>query len=351
MAIMTATSIDPADFPQVWERPIFEDLIACLEKLHLKPPIWNSTAPSRTALENNESSARTRREVTSYLSSIVSSGLSWIDDDDQKERVWDEASRCLSERCGRAGMGEINRIWPFEKREKPFQLVVREPPITGDSLGHKTWCSSYLMAQLLDEISTGPFSHLLCSTRAKPAKVLELGSGTGLLGMAAAAMWQTGVVLSDLPIIMTNLNFNIEQNKETIEGLGGRVSSGTLTWGTDNGNDAMFIHRNQFDIILAADGIYDDDHPVLLSSAIQSHMHRSSNSRALVMTPIRDQITRDLIARFRLEMDIGGIPLTVLEEHTLIGQDDWGSEDGSAAVECWWAIFGSNQTNGPHRLF
>ncbi|KAI1267496.1 putative methyltransferase-domain-containing protein [Xylariaceae sp. FL1019] len=341
---MTTTSMDPAGFPQVWEKPKFEDLIACLEELHLKPPIWNLTASKPTTQESNESSARTRRETTSYLSSIISSELSWIDHDDQKERLWDEASRCLSERCGRAGMGEINRIWPFETRGRPFQLIVREPPITGDSLGHKTWCSSYLMAQQLGIISTGSFSHLLGLARASPAKVLELGSGTGLLGMAAAAIWQTEVVLTDLPIIMTNLNFNIEQNRETIEGLGGRMSSGTLTWGTDNGNDAMFLHRNQFDIILAADGIYDDDHPALLSSAIQSHMLHGTNSRALVMTPIRDQITRDLIAQFRLEMGSGGTPLAILEEHTLSGQDDWG-ENGSAVVECWWAMFGRNQSH------
>jgi hypothetical protein len=58
------------------------------------------------------------------------------------------------------------------------------------------------------------------------------------------------------------------------------------------------------------------------------------------MVPIRDQITKKLIAQFRSVMNDGALPLVVLEEHTLTGQDDWGEDDESQSVDCWWAVFG-----------
>ncbi|KAI0860169.1 putative methyltransferase-domain-containing protein [Xylaria cubensis] len=335
----TYRDLDPEDFPQLWQRPPFEDLLACLNELHIEPQVWTSAGPRKSLQENQENTARYRRAVISYLAGIVSNALQWLNDDEQREAIWDEASRCLSQRCGRAGMGEITRRWPFHERHDPFELIVREPPITGDSLGHKTWGSSFLMAQLLDSLKSGSLSHLLTSGRRESLNVLELGSGTGLLGIAAAAMWEVEVVLSDLPDIMPNLNYNIEQNQAIVERLGGTLSSGTLVWGSKSGNSARFAHTNQFNIILAADGIYDDNHPELLSSAIHQNLLNNAGSRAIIMVPLRDEITKSLIVKFRSSMNAGTLPLMILEEHVLIGQDDWGDDD-SQAVECWWAIFG-----------
>lgn len=240
--------VGPEDLPQVWEKPSFEVLLACLKQLHIDPPIWNAIESKKSLQENRETTARYRREVISYLASIISNGLRWIEEDDQKEVIWEAASRCLSQRCGRAGMGEITRKWPFQNREVPFELIVREPPITGDSLGHKTWGSSFLMAQLLDSLASRSLAHLLVPGFRESLGVLELGSGTGLLGIAAAAMWQVEVTLSDLPDIVSNLDYNIEQNRVVVEQLGGKMCSGILTWGTENGNDARFSNGNQFDV-------------------------------------------------------------------------------------------------------
>ncbi|KAI0421718.1 putative methyltransferase-domain-containing protein [Xylaria grammica] len=337
----TYRDISPEDFPQVWQRPSFDDLLACLKQLHIDPLIWSPGEPRKTGQENQENTARSRRLVISYLGSIVSNALQWIKDDDQRELIWEEASRCLSQRCGRAGMGEITRRWPFQNRQVPFELIVREPPITGDSLGHKTWGSSFLMAQLLDSLTSGSLAHLLSPGRRESLKILELGSGTGLLGIAAAAMWQAEVVLSDLPEIMPNLDFNIGQNRATVERLGGHVSSGVLIWGAESGNDAKFSLGNRFDIILAADSLYDDNHPDLLSSAIREQLSDNPDSRVVVMVPLRDKTTSRLAAQFRSNMNDSPLPLAVLEEHTLTVQDDWGDDDDdSQAVECWWAIFG-----------
>ncbi|KAI2468728.1 putative methyltransferase-domain-containing protein [Annulohypoxylon bovei var. microspora] len=333
-------SISIADFPQVWQKPSSEELLASLKRLQVEPPIWNPSTPRKLILETYQNAAQFRREVAAYLSSIVSSSLGWIQDDDEKEALWDEASRRLSERCGRAAMGEITRKWPLESQaSSPFELIIREPPITGDCLGLKTWGSSYLLAQSLGKIGEESLSHLLQLGRPNQTlDVLELGSGTGLLGMAAAAIWQTNVVLTDFPSIVPNLAFNIEKNRPTIEILGGRVDSGALTWGSDEDNAERFIKKNQFKIILAADSLYDDDHPELLSSAIHDHLMGDEGARAVVMVPQRDLVTKKLVAKFLSIMTSSG--LMALEEHTLVGQDDWGDDDDDPEIECWWAVFG-----------
>ncbi|KAI1454534.1 putative methyltransferase-domain-containing protein [Annulohypoxylon moriforme] len=333
-------SISIADFPQIWQKPSTEELLASLKKLQVEPPIWNPKTSRKVILETYQNAARFRREVAAYLSSIVSSSLGWIQDDDEKEALWDEASRRLSERCGRAGMGEITRRWPLENQaSSPFELIIREPPITGDSLGLKTWGSSYLLAQSLDMIAEKSLSHLFQLGHSNQSlDVLELGSGTGLLGMAAAAIWQTNVVLTDLPSIMSNLSFNIEKNRSAIEILGGGVDSGALTWGSEEDNADRFSKKNQFKVVLVADPLYDDDHPELLSSAINDHLMTDKDARAVIMVPQRDLVTKKLVAKFLSCMASSN--LAVLEEHALVGQDDWDDEGEDSGIECWWAVFG-----------
>ncbi|KAI0839081.1 S-adenosylmethionine-dependent methyltransferase-like protein [Hypoxylon sp. FL0890] len=333
-------SISIADLPQVWQKPTAKELLASLQRLKVDPPIWSHSTSRKIVLETYQNAAHFRREVAAYLSSIIKSNLGWIQDEDEKEALWDEASRRLAERCGRAGMGEITRRWPLETQaSSPFELIIREPPITGDCLGLKTWGSSYLLAQSLGKVAEESLAHLLpLGHQSQSLDVLELGSGTGLLGMAAAAIWQANVVLTDLPNIMPNLTHNIERNQPTIETLGGRVDSGTLIWGSDDGNAERFNRKNQFKIVLAADPLYDDDHPELLSSVIHAQLMKDKDARAIIMVPQRDLTTKKLVAKFVVAMEASG--LMVLERHTLVGQDDWDEDEESSGIECWWAVFG-----------
>lgn len=53
-------------------------------------------------LKHQDTASQDPREISAYLSTIIKSPLSWLDDED-REAIWDEASRRFSERCGRSG--------------------------------------------------------------------------------------------------------------------------------------------------------------------------------------------------------------------------------------------------------
>ncbi|KAM0335347.1 hypothetical protein ACHAQA_000392 [Verticillium albo-atrum] len=345
--------LEPKDFPQMWQKPSSEDLRACLQQLELSPPIWSHTSGRSQIMEDQEATAYIRREISMYLYSIIKSGLAWIEDDEEREIIWSEASRRLSERCGRTAMGEITRRWPFRQDEPlhAFELIIREPSITGDSLGFKTWGSSYVLARHLPQLTSTSLSRLFNEDERDPRlTVLELGSGTGLLGLAAAALWKLKVVLSDLPDIMSNLHHNVEANRATVEGLGGSLSDGALTWGgvsEDEVDQKLFGKKNQFKIVLAADSLYDHVQPALLTSAISEHLSFELESRAVVMVPLRDEITKNLLKTFRALMESEPGVLSCVEEGTLHGQDDWGEGDDSSSVTCWWGVFSRIGLHGP----
>lgn len=130
-------------------------------------------------------------------------------------------------------MGELNRTWtiPASKTMSELSFDIREPPLTGDNLGFKTWGTAFTMAKRLEHIG----SHFLAPALHPDARVLELGAGTGLVGVAAAAVWAADVLLTDLAEIQDNLNFNIEQNREVVAARGGSVTSRVLNWKSEEG--------------------------------------------------------------------------------------------------------------------
>lgn len=157
-------------------------------------------------------------------------------------------------------MPEMTRTWivPASADLPEIRFDIREPPLTGDNLGLKTWGTSYVIAKKLENFGKQCLDHLftkLISASASSSsrslhperKVLELGAGTGLVGVAAGALWGADVYLTDLVDIADNLLFNIEKNAVTVKQFGGNISSGVLDWREpDKAQEAMSCKR--FDV-------------------------------------------------------------------------------------------------------
>jgi len=239
--------------------------------------------------------------IQRFLMSIIASDLEWLQDStgfgpdaltalEQKEILFDLASRRVAERCGRSGkpsvsqnraigaryvyqhlenslvniyrlstsllkrefnpltfinvaMPEMTRTWiiPASSSLLEVKFDIREPPLTGDNLGLKTWGTSYVVAKKLEEFVIQHLDHLFsksvpstgCASKRSllpNTKVLELGAGTGLVGIAAGAIWAADVYLTDLQDIAENLRFNVEKNAAIVSEFGGHIASGVLDW-------------------------------------------------------------------------------------------------------------------------
>lgn len=83
--------------------------------------------------------------------------------------------------------------------------------------------------------------------------IIELGSGTGIVGIAAAATLGANVTVTDLPNVIGNLRFNADANAEVVAKFGGKFHVASLRWGEIN--DVEVLSQN-VDLILASDVVY-----------------------------------------------------------------------------------------------
>jgi hypothetical protein len=97
------------ELPHLWQKPAYDVLLACLQRLRVEPRIWNQQMSRADILKEQQAAVSThdRREIVSFLSTIVKSSLAWLSSDDEREVIWGEASKRMSERCGRTGMSDL----------------------------------------------------------------------------------------------------------------------------------------------------------------------------------------------------------------------------------------------------
>jgi hypothetical protein len=92
------------DPPLLWQKPSFDVLHNYLESIRQDLPLWNASSNQGTADDEDIAErAWQQKEAISWLSTLVSSRLGWLEDEEQREQVWTEASQRLAERCGRTG--------------------------------------------------------------------------------------------------------------------------------------------------------------------------------------------------------------------------------------------------------
>jgi predicted nicotinamide N-methyase len=325
-----AEPLSVLDLPQIYQRPSFESLLLVLEDLALAPPSWD--------VNPNVSRKRPIDEegIPSYLTKIISSPLLWIESDDIREKIWEAASQRLSERSGRTGRADLTRTFniPLADTDKDvLTITLHEPALQADNLGLKTWASSYLLAKRLRTLRKS------MPTLEPGARVLELGAGTGLVGLAAAAVFQARVILTDLLEIVPNLQWNAATNCDVVSAHSGTVEVSILDWSKPEAF-ALASAPFSFPLILAADPIYSSDHPRLLVQAIELHLCKSKHARAVIELPLREAFADE---RKDLRGRMHGIGLKVLAEGEELGYDDWAQGNERAEVRCWWSVWGWDQ--------
>ena len=250
-----------------------------------------------------------------------------------REEIWELASKRLSERSGRSAAPAMTREFKIDDQ---LTITLHEPSLTGDMLGLKTWSSSLMLARKLQDLKP-----LLPSViPGKELRVLELGAGTGLVGIAAACKWSSQAhtayfTLSDLPDIVPNLKKNVEMNEDLIAYAYGRVRVCALDW-ADKDN-APIGEEAKFPVIVAADPLYSPEHPRLLVGAVARWLRKDHPSRFVVAVPLRDGYGSERTEMRQRLQDLG---LAVEEEGEETGFDDWQGSDGQRQeVRYSWSVW------------
>lgn len=350
------------DLPQLYTKPSAQELLNTLTLLTSEPPSWEGSdfedeetpMAVKSARLQSISAASTQpiqinpEGLTAYLTRIIASDLRWIEDDSIKEEVWEAASIRLSERSGRTAMGAISRKFRIPPaKDKPSEdIEIHEPALTADNLGLKTWASSYLLARRLWRLAADDNS-IPSANDFAPHSVLELGAGTGLVGLSAAMVLGTGVLLTDLPEIVENLERNALVNEDILENHNGKAHTAVLDW-TDpsdmllslrTAKEADYQESQHFRLIFAADPLYSTEHPGWLVKAIVARLARNASARVVIELPLRTAY-QPQVEDFLHKMQSAG--LKVCNEGYETGYDDWGSQGGRKAVRCWWTVWSWN---------
>lgn len=168
--------------------------------------------------------------------------------------------------------------------------------------GFRTWSSAVLLAgRMLADPSKFFQSHNFSPTKA--LQVLELGSGTGLAGIAAVkALSQlpgdARVVLSDMdPSTLVTLRQNVLNNHISLNNKGKlQTDIIRLDW-----NDISDCVLDPFHVIIGADIVYEPEHADLLYEVVHRLLAKQPESifhLVLVARPTHEEDIRALDKKF-----------------------------------------------------
>jgi hypothetical protein len=241
-------------------------------------------------------------------------------------------------------MPALSRVFEIPtSSNEDFTLTLHEPSLTSDNLGMKTWLSSYLLSRRLHSIFDSvpdlvrpAFNNDKSVKKTTPIRALELGSGTGLVGLSFAVLRGplASIHLTDLPAIVPNLAHNVTLNSELLEQTNAGVTTGILDWSVVQ----QPARDEQYNVILAADPLYSPDHPKLLVQTIGAWLSRGLDARVVIELPLLDAYLPQVKELRQRMQDIG---LAIVEEGNESGYDDWeGANGDSVEVHCWWSVWG-----------
>ena len=186
-----------------------------------------------------------------------------------------DADEAVIECCHAIGDGTLS-----------LRTVAAASDVSGATAGVGVWASAPELITWLSEAPEAPIEGAMTTRRELYADkaVLELGSGTGYVGIALATLGASRVCLTDLPQKLPLLKRSLEANPD----IAGEMDARILAWGTTG--DA-YVDGSSFDLLVASDVTYDADLVPPLAHSLASLMKCSYDAgrspQALLALPQR----------------------------------------------------------------
>lgn len=225
---------------------------------------------------------------------------------------------------------------------KSTEVLITEPALRAEGLSLTTWTSAYIMACLMHKLSL-PDLKKDSNADDKNIPVLELGAGTGLVGMTAAQLYRSDVILTDLEPIVSGLRSNIDLNLSALKSVSADVRCGSLDWNSpqtltlENNEKTLSARETKAKLILAADTVYSEEHPVLLSQSVLAWLAPGPESRAVITYAMRVAYLDQIRELWEL-LEAGGL-VAEAEGREEARADEW---DDECLIE--WTVWKWNDT-------
>lgn len=222
--------------------------------------------------------------------------------------------------------------------ERTISIMITEPALRAESLSLETWASSQVLSNLLHRLKIKwPANADISPGSTVP--ILELGAGTALVGISAAAIYGVPTIVTDLAPIVPGLAANIDLNKAAVAAASSRVDCGTLDWNrpaqlhiTNPDGDISIPSVNKAHVILAADTVYSEEHPVLMTSVITEWLSRDADARAIITYALRVAYLDEIRELWQRLEDAG---LEAVEE----GKDSASEAEFDDECLCEWSVW------------
>ena len=143
-------------------------------------------------------------------------------------------------------------------------------------------------------------------------EVIEVGSGTGIAGLAAAAAGAYRVVLTDLPAGVLRLQEAIQRNKTALEGS--EIRAAALEWGDAAAAEAA-CGKDGCDLVLAADVLYSGE--VEVHAALRATLVALARPRDALILHAYEERSPHVVTLWRSALDAAESPLRLVRRAEL----------------------------------
>lgn len=244
-----------------------------------------------------------RSHTIRWLTSLISQAdrLESIEDDGDK--LVQNAAALLAVCAGTASAGTITRTFSFKGHTgQNISVQLTDAPLENQdfsSVGAQTWGSSCVLSEMIVQ---SPSSFGL---EYRPIRVLELGSGTGLVSLTIAALLRSASGHSSKPhtgwsIVATDFHPTVLRNLENNADILRRQSNPShlpidiysLDWSTFLDSPRKPPFDEPFDLLFASDVVYETEQAKWIKNCVEVLLRKPASSVAVpprfyLVVPVR----------------------------------------------------------------
>ncbi|RUS27328.1 putative methyltransferase-domain-containing protein [Jimgerdemannia flammicorona] len=232
----------------------------------------DGTNPDKDATITPDDMRRLRRAAVPWLVKVVAGEWAVTHENEDaggdQEEVMERAANLMAHMSGRSGSGAMTRTWyfpapPGDINNSNIAVRIHEPGVVGDDIGFKTWGAAPMLAKKIAQTNLIPNLHT--------HDLLELGTGTGLVGLLCAKLGARSVTLSDYhPNVLATVSRNVQENAFSAP----LVTVSKLDWRDINSPSSL--PGGTYDVLVGSDLLYEIEHGRLLPRVVERFLARGA---------------------------------------------------------------------------